>query len=114
MHAFQACALNRSAISPPFAGRPAGAKQTGCLISRARLKGKLIPAAARPATAGLSILPAKQIDTGKNQTYETSERLKSADALWVFNRLPMTMNNAINHFYAQTGGSNENDEHEFD
>ncbi len=45
MHAFQACALNRSAISPPFAGRPAGAKQTGCLISRARLKGKLIPAA---------------------------------------------------------------------
>jgi hypothetical protein len=51
---------------------------------------------------------------GKNQTYETSERLKSADALWVFNRLPMARNNALNHFYTRTGGSNENDEHEFD
>jgi len=62
----------------------------------------------------LPILQAKQIDMGKNQTYETNERLKSADALWVFNRLPMARNNAINHFYTRTGGSNENDDHEFD
>jgi hypothetical protein len=72
MHAFQACALNHSAISPPVVRLRALTERnrTAALFALVCPKGKLIPA---ERSANSSILPAKRIDRGKNQIYESNK-----------------------------------------